>query len=274
MESPHRVVHGRNLLTGVPWAFGHRTVGLVVGDKTVLILGALGDHSVVAGDSGLEVLGVHAGLGGKFVKGICLHHGALRYHVFNRGAVGVDKRAARITQMVHKDPVGGLGKRIARCTFVHEAVAVKVDEQAVSARGTDVFHQTGTRRAAWVNLNVGHADDVSADSLPHDNAVPLRGLGEVCAADGAVKLHFFGAEPAGRKNHGVFSVHGHRPPLIVGNHRRDAAVFVYELFGSRVGQNRNRVLVFGKVLLKHTDVGVSGRRCWIVASLPESSRGR
>ena len=31
--------------------------------------------------------------------------------------------------------------------------------------------------------------------------------------------------------------------------------------------------MFGKVLLKHTDVGVSGRRCRIVASLPESTRG-
>ena len=296
LQAAHRVVDGRDLLAGVPGAFGHDLVGLVVGDEAERILLFTAYDGVVGVDRTLEVFDRHLELGGKLLERVGCDDAAEIDHVAHLGAVAVNPREARIAQMVDEHVVGrvllcedGLGEDVAGCAFIDEAVAVRVDEDAVAARRADHFHEARARRAAGMNLNVGHADHVRADFLAHQDAGALGGLLEVRAADALAEVVVFedarvdfltelhvGAEAAGCNDHALFSLEERVAAglVVLGKHARHAAVGVLEhVFGFNVGDDLH-VGMLGDVLLEDADVGVARRSGGIVGALPERARGR
>ena len=70
LDAAHRVVNGRHLLAGVPRTFREGCISLVVGLKAQRILHFALDDLVVVVNTCLELVGIHAGLLGKFLKRI------------------------------------------------------------------------------------------------------------------------------------------------------------------------------------------------------------
>ena len=130
--------------------------GLHVLDRTVEVGVLLGlDEAVVAGDGGLEGGGVDAGLGGDFFNRGALHEERSGLAVLGEVLVGILMGDARFRQalveafpglLVHEDvalAVGVLEHRIedvaVRGLFVHEALAVDVDENAGLVEGAETL---------------------------------------------------------------------------------------------------------------------------------------
>ena len=291
-DAAHGVVHGRDLAAGVPGTFGHLGVGGVVGDKAQLVLGLAGNDGVVCVDGGLQLRGVHAGRSGELLNGVGGGHVARGDHVFDRRAVGVGRGGVGVAQLVDDDPVGGVGlgedglaQRVACGALVYEALAGLVDEDAVAARGADVFHKAGTRRAAGVQLDVGQADELGTGGLGELEALALGAGVDVGAADGGVEHDIgpnarvdllavldVGAEAARGDDDGLgvdadlLAVGAH------GLHADNGAVGGKELGGVAAVQDGDAELA--ALLNERADVGVAGRRVGVVAALAQRAGGR
>ena len=70
LDAAHRVVNGRHLLAGVPRTFREGCISRVVRLKAQRILHFALDDLVVVVNTCLELVGIHAGLLGKFLKRI------------------------------------------------------------------------------------------------------------------------------------------------------------------------------------------------------------
>ena len=85
----------------------------------------------------------------------------------------------------------GFAKRIARGTFAHESVAVRIDKEAIAAGGSDVLHESRARGAVRVQLNIGKADDVGTGFAGNRDALALCCTVDVRGADALIERHFF-----------------------------------------------------------------------------------
>ena len=286
-------MHRRDFAAGIPRAARQSLVVLVVGYEAERILSLAFHDGVVARNARLELLGIHAGLLGKFVERRCSNNGSQRKHVADGGAVGIYPVFARITLMVHDNPIrafglrkDSLGEHIACGAFVHEAAAFKIDENTIAPGGADIFHQARARRTAGVDLNIIQSNQCGPNFLAHHETVALSRFGEIRAADGFIELDVLpyarigflahldvGAEAAG-SDHDCTGIHGDLAAEVLCHHTLDPAVSLDEIGHLGVRHHFDSAVGFADHLLKRANVGVARRSGRVVAALPKGTRGR